>query len=197
MRDLELRNRVVLAPMTRARSGPDRIPNALMAEYYAQRASAGLVITEATTISASANGWDQSPGLYTDAMVAGWKPVVDAVHARGGKIFVQLWHTGRASHSSFLNGNLPVAPSAIKIEGDGVHTPDGKQPHEVPRALDTGELPGIVADYRRRPGTRATRASTASRCTRPTVTCSTPSCNPRPTTAPTPTAAAWRTVTAC
>lgn len=149
MRGLALRNRVALAPMTRARAGADRTPNALMAEYYAQRASAGLIITEATTISASANGWNQSPGLYTDAMVAGWKRVVDAVHARGGRIFVQLWHTGRASHSGFLGGALPVAPSAIKIEGDGVHLADGKQPHEVPRALDTAELPGVVEDYRR------------------------------------------------
>ena len=149
LRDLNLKNRVVLAPLTRARSGEDRVPNELMAEYYVQRASAGLIITEATTISASANGWDQSPGIYTEAMQLGWKKVVDAVHINGGKIFCQLWHTGRASHSSFLNGDLPVAPSAIKIEGDGVHTATGKQPHEVPRALETSELAGIVDDYRK------------------------------------------------
>ena len=148
LRDLELRNRVVMAPLTRARSGPDRVPNDLMMEYYIQRASAGLIITEATTISAKANGWQESPGIYTDDMQQGWRKIVDAVHRQGGKIFCQLWHTGRASHSSFLHGELPVAPSAIKIEGDGVHTASGKQPHEVPRALETSELPGIVEDYR-------------------------------------------------
>lgn len=148
LHDLDVSNRIALAPMTRARAGKDRIANELMAKYYAQRASAGLSITEATTISESANGWSESPGIYTDAMVEGWKLTVDAVHAQGGKIFMQLWHTGRASHSSFLGGNLPVAPSAIAIEGDGVHTDDGKQPHEVPRALETSELPGIIDDYR-------------------------------------------------
>ena len=147
MRDLELKNRIVLAPMTRGRAGKDRIPNSLMAEYYTQRAAAGLVITEATTIAATANGWNEAPGIYTDEMVEGWKPVVDSVHAAGGKIFMQLWHLGRASHSSFLGGELPVAPSAIAIEGDGVHTATGKQPHEIPRALDTSELPEIVEDY--------------------------------------------------
>lgn len=149
LRDLKLRNRVVMAPLTRSRSGLSRIPNDLMIEYYVQRASAGLVITEATTISATANGWEQSPGIYTDDMEQGWKKIVDAVHRQGGKVFCQLWHTGRASHSSFLHGELPVAPSAIKIEGDGVQTASGKQPHEVPRALETSELAGIVEDYRK------------------------------------------------
>lgn len=148
MHDLELSNRVALAPMTRARAGVDRIPNSLMAEYYAQRASAGLIITEATTIAASANGWNESPGIYTDEMVESWKETVEAVHAKGGKIFLQLWHCGRAAHSSFLGGELPVAPSPIKIQGDGVHTPNGKQPHETPRELRTEEIPGIVGDYR-------------------------------------------------
>lgn len=148
LRDLSLANRVVLAPMTRARAGKERIPNDLMAEYYRQRSSAGLVITEATTISEQANGWNESPGIYTDAMTEGWRKVVDQVHETGGTIFLQLWHTGRASHSSFHNGELPVAPSAIRIEGDGIHTPEGKKPYEVPRALETDEIPGIVADYR-------------------------------------------------
>ncbi len=146
---LNLRNRVVMAPMTRARSGPDRIPNALMAEYYRQRSGVGLIITEATTISEQANGWVDSPGIYTDAQQEAWKPIVDAVHAEGSTIYLQLWHTGRASHSSFHGGALPVAPSAIAIEGDGVHTVNGKEPHETPRALETDELPGIVEDYRR------------------------------------------------
>ena len=149
-RGLTLKNRVVLAPLTRARAGAERMPNALMAEYYRQRADAGLIITEATTISQQANGWLHSPGIYTPEQTEAWKQVVDAVHDRGGKIFLQLWHTGRASHSSFQENNqLPVAPSAIKIEGAEAHTPDGKQPYETPRALATEEIPQIVEDYRK------------------------------------------------
>ena len=143
-----LANRIVMAPLTRARAGKDRIPNALMAEYYSQRASAGLIITEATTVSAQGNGWNHSPGIYTEAMVAGWKLTTAAVHAQGGKVFLQLWHTGRASHSAFHGGALPVAASAIKIEDDGIHTPEGKQSYEVPRALETEEIPGLIEDYR-------------------------------------------------
>ena len=146
--DLTLSNRIAMAPMTRARSGPDRIPNSLMAEYYAQRSSAGLIISEATTISEMANGWVESPGIYTDAMTEGWKPVVKFVHAKGSQFFLQLWHMGRASHSSFHQGLPSVAPSAIKIEAEYIHTPSGKQPHEVPRALETAEIPGIVEEYR-------------------------------------------------
>ncbi|MBD3676120.1 MAG: alkene reductase [Planctomycetaceae bacterium] len=145
---LSLKNRIVMAPMTRARAGKDRIPNDLMAEYYTQRAAAGLIITEATTISEQANGWNESPGIYTDEMVEGWKTVVNAVHQAGGIIFLQLWHTGRASHSSFHNGEPAVAPSAIKIDGDYIHTPQGKEEYEVPRALETGEIPGLIDDYR-------------------------------------------------
>ena len=148
MHDLLLRNQVVLAPMTRSRAGTARVPNRLMAEYYAQRSSAGLLITEATTISDEANGCNQSPGIYTDEMAQGWKQVVDAVHQKGGVVFLQLWHMGRASHSSFHSGKLAVAPSAIKIEGDSIHTPTGKQPYEVPRALETSEIPRVVEDYR-------------------------------------------------
>ena len=149
LKDLSLKNRVVLAPMTRARAGAERIPNALMAEYYAQRAGAGLIITEGTTISKQANGWQNSPGIYTAEQTVAWKQVVDAVHAKGSPIFLQLWHTGRASHSSFQENNqLPVAPSAIKIEGSESHTPNGKQPYETPRALETDEIPQVVEDYR-------------------------------------------------
>ncbi|MCA9035438.1 MAG: alkene reductase [Planctomycetaceae bacterium] len=145
--DLQLPNRIVMAPLTRARSGPDRIPNHIMAEYYVQRSSAGLIISEATTISEEANGWVESPGIYTDAMIAGWSGVVDSVHQAGGRIFLQLWHMGRASHSSFHNGHPAVAPSAIAIHGDDIHTPIGKQPHETPRALETDEIPRVVDDY--------------------------------------------------
>lgn len=149
LHDLTLSNRIVLAPMTRGRSGEDRIPNSLMAEYYAQRSSAGLLITEATTISEQANGWNQSPGIYTDEMADGWKQIVESVHDAGSKIFLQLWHTGRASHSSFHNGDLPVAPSPIKISEGEIHTPQGKQPPEEPRALETDEVARVVEDYRR------------------------------------------------
>lgn len=149
LRDLTLANRIVLAPMTRSRAGPARVPNALMAEYYAQRTSAGLQISEATTISEEANGWNESPGIYTDAMTEGWKLVTKAVHEKGGKIFLQLWHMGRASHSSFHDGQLAVAPSAFKINEEYIHTPTGKQPHEVPRALETAEIPRVVGDYRK------------------------------------------------
>jgi N-ethylmaleimide reductase len=120
-----------------------------MAEYYVQRRSAGLLITEATTISEEANGWNESPGIYSDAMTEGWKYTTHAVHEKGGVIFLQLWNCGRASHSSFHGGKPSVAPSAIKINEEYIHTPIGKQPHEVPRALDTAEVPGIVEDYRK------------------------------------------------
>lgn len=149
MRNLTLPNRVVMAPLTRSRSGENRIPNALMAEYYSQRATAGLIISEATTISPQANGWNHSPGIYTDEMVEGWRLVTEGVHANGGRIFLQLWHMGRASHSDFHDGVLPVAPSAIPIKGDGIHTPDGQtKQYETPRALETSEIPRIVEDYR-------------------------------------------------
>jgi N-ethylmaleimide reductase len=147
LHDLDLPNRVVMAPLTRSRSGPDRIPNAAMAEYYAQRSSAGLIVSEATTISPQANGWLESPGIYTDAMEAGWRMITDTVHARGGRIFLQLWHMGRASHSDFHGGRPPVSASAVRINGDGIHTPVGKKPYDTPRALETHEVSAIVADY--------------------------------------------------
>jgi N-ethylmaleimide reductase len=120
-----------------------------MASYYAQRASASLIISEATAISKQGIGWINTPGIYNEDQVQGWKKIVAAVHGRGGRIFLQLWHTGRASHSDFQeNGQFPVAPSAIAIRGEGIQTPKGKQPHEVPRALETEEIPGIVEGYR-------------------------------------------------
>lgn len=120
-----------------------------MAEYYQQRASTGLIIAEATTISEQANGWVESPGIYTDEMVAGWQLSTQAIHSVGGLAFLQLWHTGRASHSDFHNGELPVAPSAIAINGDHLHTPDGKKPYQTPRSLETNEIAGVVDDYRK------------------------------------------------
>jgi N-ethylmaleimide reductase len=146
---LPLRNRVVMAPMTRSRAGPERLPNSLMAEYYAQRASAGLIITEATVVSTQAIGWPNTPGIYSNQQAEAWKMVVDAVHAKGTPIFLQLWHCGRASHSSFHEKEgLPVAPSAIRIDRDYIHTPMGKLPYETPRALETEEVSAIVEDYR-------------------------------------------------
>ncbi len=147
---LTLKNRVVMAPLTRSRAGQERMPNALMAEYYAQRATVGLIISEATVISQQAIGWQNSPGIYSDEQAEAWKQVVDAVHAKGTPMFMQLWHCGRSSHSSFQeNGQLPVSASAIKLQGDHIHTPTGNQPYETPRALETNEVSLVVEDYRR------------------------------------------------
>ncbi len=144
---IQLRNRIVMAPLTRNRAGEGGVPHALNAEYYEQRASAGLIITEATPISAMAHGYPALPGIYTDAQIAGWKTVTDAVHAKGGKIVIQLWHVGRISHPSLLpNGVLPVAPSAIKPAGKAF-TYKGLVDFVEPRALDASELPAIVQDY--------------------------------------------------
>lgn len=147
--DLTLNNRVVMPPLTRARAGEERMPNSLMAEYYAQRATVGLMIAEATVISKQANGWLNSPGIYSDEQAQAWKQVVDAVHAKGTPFFLQLWHMGRASHSSFQeNGQLPVSASAVKLQAEYIYTPIGKQPYETPRPLETHEIPLVVEDYR-------------------------------------------------
>jgi N-ethylmaleimide reductase len=148
LRNLKLKNRVVLAPLTRARAGTERMPNALMAEYYAQRASAGLLITEATVVSKQGIGWLNSPGIYSDEQGEAWKKIVQAIHDKGSKVFLQLWHCGRASHSAFHGGDLPVAPSAIKLNGEYIHTPEGKKDYETPRALETREIPEIVEAYK-------------------------------------------------
>ncbi len=152
LRGLPLRNRVVMAPLTRARAGAERVPNDLMVEYYNQRASAGLIVAEATTISEQGFGWVDSPGIYNDAQVAGWSKITAALHERGTPVFLQLWHCGRASHSSFHGGQPAVSASAIMINGDYIHTPLGKQPYEVPRALETAEVAAVVEDYRRAAG---------------------------------------------
>lgn len=139
-------SRVWMAPMTRGRAEPDGSPNALMATHYVQRASAGLAITEATPVSRQAVGWVGAPGMYTPAHVAGWRGVTAAVHAAGGRIALQLWHMGRASHPDFHGGQRPVAPSAIAARGETV-TPQGKKAYVTPRALEAAELPAIVASY--------------------------------------------------
>jgi 2,4-dienoyl-CoA reductase-like NADH-dependent reductase (Old Yellow Enzyme family) len=146
---LELPNRIVMAPLTRSRAvGEGRVPNALMAEYYAQRASAGLILSEATSVTPMGVGYADTPGIWSDAQVEGWKHVTDAVHKAGGRIFLQLWHVGRISDPLFLNGDKPVAPSAIKPAGHVSLVRPIKE-YETPRALDLEEIPGIVAAYRK------------------------------------------------
>ncbi len=146
---LSLPNRVVMAPMTRSRAGELGLPNRLMAQYYAQRADAGLIITEGTHISEQAIGWWQAPGVYTGEMEEDWRIVTDAVHKKGGRIYMQLWHTGRSSHHLLRRDHtLGVSSSAIKIEGaKGVHTPEGKKDYEVPHALTLDEIPKVVTSY--------------------------------------------------
>jgi N-ethylmaleimide reductase len=155
MGDLDLPNRIVMAPMTRSRAGEGDVPGPLTVTYYVQRASAGLIITEGSQISPQGVGYVRTPGIYSAAQVAGWKKVTDAVHRAGGRIFIQLWHVGRVSHPDFLGGALPIAPSALPVEGD-VHTPGGKKPIPVPRALETGELPDIVGQFRHAAGNART-----------------------------------------
>ena len=148
MGELSLKNRVVMAPLTRCRASEGRVPNALMAEYYAQRASAGLIITEATSVTPMGVGYPDTPGIWSDEQVAGWKLITDAVHQAGGTIVMQLWHVGRISDPSYLNGELPVAPSAIAAEGH-VSLIRPMKPYVVPRALELEELPAIIEAYRK------------------------------------------------
>lgn len=143
---IAMSNRMVMAPLTRNRSSMEGVPQDINVTYYEQRATAGLIITEATPISAMGHGYPLLPGIYTDAQVDGWKKVTDAVHAKGGKIVIQLWHVGRISHPTLLNGATPVAPSPVKPEGKAF-TFNGLVDYVEPRALDASELPGIVADY--------------------------------------------------
>ncbi|ANJ66545.1 alkene reductase [Halothiobacillus diazotrophicus] len=141
-------NRVVMAPLTRCRAGAGNVPTDLMVEYYRQRASVGLIISEASQIMPEGQGYPSTPGIHSDEQIAGWRKITDAVHQAGGKMVLQLWHVGRVSHSEFQpNQALPVAPSAMAIPGEG-YTPSGaKKPYETPRALETAEIPGIVAAY--------------------------------------------------
>lgn len=145
---IEVRNRIAMAPLTRSRAGMDGVPSPLAVEYYRQRASAGLLITEATNISRQGRGYAWTPGIYTDAQVQGWKQITDAAHEAGGKIVLQLWHVGRMSHVSLQEGGAaPVAPSALQAGGN-VFTEQGFEPPSMPRALETAEVAGIVEDYR-------------------------------------------------
>lgn len=145
--DLSLPNRIVMAPLTRCRASAYRVPNALMAEYYAQRASAGLILTEATCVSPQGVGYPDTPGIWSSQQIEGWRLVTDAVHAVGGRIFLQLWHVGRVSHPDYLDGKLPVAPSAIAPEGF-VSLLRPQRPFVIPRALEIDEIPTIIEAYR-------------------------------------------------
>ena len=144
---LTVPDRIFMAPLTRCRAGDEHIPNALMAEYYAQRASAGLIIAEATMVIEGHSAFWKEPGIHSAQQITGWRLVTGAVHAAGGRIFLQLWHGGRACHPLLNRGAQPVAPSAIAI-ADEVRTPEGKKPYVVPRELRDDELPGIVAGFK-------------------------------------------------
>jgi 2,4-dienoyl-CoA reductase-like NADH-dependent reductase (Old Yellow Enzyme family) len=145
---LLLPNRIFMAPLTRSRAGVERIPNALMAEYYRQRSSAGLILSEATSVTPMGVGYANTPGIWSNEQVAGWKLVTQAVHDAGGRIFLQLWHVGRMSDPMFLNGELPVAPSAVRPAGH-VSLVRPEKPFVTPRALELKEIPGIIEAYRR------------------------------------------------
>ncbi|RMF25547.1 MAG: alkene reductase [Cyanobacteria bacterium J083] len=144
--EIALANRMVMAPMTRLRAN-GTIPTELMATYYAQRAAAGLIITECTMVSPLSNGYINCPGIYNSEQIEGWKLVTKAVHNRDGKIFLQLWHSGRVAHPALLDGELPIAPSAIAGQGQ-LHTPIGKVDLATPRALETEEIPKIIEQFR-------------------------------------------------
>ena len=145
--DLDLPNRIVMAPLTRSRASEGRVPNDLMREYYVQRAGAGLILSEATSVTPMGVGYPDTPGIWSEAQVEGWRSVVEGVHEAGGRIALQLWHVGRISDPFFLGGELPVAPSALAAEGTVTRIPE-PHPYVVPRALETDEIPGIVEAYR-------------------------------------------------
>ncbi|MFC3151416.1 alkene reductase [Litoribrevibacter euphylliae] len=145
--DIKLKNRALMAPLTRARA-VNHVPTDMMAEYYAQRAGAGLIIAEATMVMEGNSAFMNEPGIYSQEQIEGWRKVTDAVHANGGKIVLQLWHGGRACHPDLNDGKTPVAASPLAITNDEVHTPNGKKAYTVPRALETNEIPGIVAGFK-------------------------------------------------
>jgi 2,4-dienoyl-CoA reductase-like NADH-dependent reductase (Old Yellow Enzyme family) len=145
--DLSLPNRIIMAPLTRARAGHERLPNNLMADYYRQRAGAGLILSEATSVTPMGVGYADTPGIWSPEQVEGWKQITQAVHSAGGRMVLQLWHVGRISDPVFLNGALPVAPSAIAPTGH-VRLVRPERPYVTPRALETKEIPGIIEAYR-------------------------------------------------
>ncbi len=147
--DLELKNRVIMAPLTRTRAGTSHVPNELMAEYYSQRAGAGVVMTECTMVAADGCAFTGEGGIFDDETLGGWKKVTEAVHAKGGTIMMQIWHPGRAAHSALNGGVQPISSSNKPLRDATIHTPLGKVTYETPRPLDTAELPGIVELFRK------------------------------------------------
>ena len=192
MGELSLPNRIVMSPLTRCRASPRRVPNAMMAEYYVQRASAGIIFSEATSVTPMGVGYPDTPGIWSKEQVEGWKQVTRAVHDAGGRMLLQLWHVGRISHPFYLDGAQPVAPSAIAAKGP-------VQPDAAATALSRAARAGARGNSRRHrsPTAKAPRmrwrpASTPSNCTARTATCSINSCRIAPTSAPTLTAARSR-----
>jgi hypothetical protein len=193
--DIALDNRLVMSPMTRSRAVDGNVPNPLAKTYYVQRASAGLIITEATQVSPQGVGYIRTPGLHSPEQVAGRKAITDAVHRVGGTNFAQLWHVGRISHPDFHGGELPVAPSAVAADGE-VFTARGKTKMVTPRALETHEIRASSGSSRTRQRTPRGRASTVSNCMARTDTCWTSFCATARTGAPTPMVEASKTARA-
>jgi len=193
---LEVPNRIFMAPLTRCRAEPGDVPGELIATYYAQRANAGLLIAEATMAIAGNCAFLGAPGVHSDAQVAGWRKVTDAVHANGGRIYLQIWHGGRACPSASNSGQQPVSASAIAIDGE-TYTPNGMQRYDTPRALADSEIPVIIEGFPRRRRTRSVRASMASRSTARTATCLTSSFATAATRAAVHTAGRSRTARGC
>lgn len=194
--DIELANRIIMAPLTRCRADEGRVPNALMAEYYVQRASAGLILSEATSVTPMGVGYPDTPGIWSNDQVRGWANVTKAIHGAGGKIFLQLWHVGRVSHSSYLNGEAPVAPSAIQQKGH-VSLVRPLADYPTPRALEIAEIADVVDAYRVGAENAKLPVLTVWKSTVRTATCSTNSCKAAPISAPTTTEAPWKTVPVC
>ena len=188
--ELALPNRILMSAMTRTRAGEDGVPTDLMRDYYVQRASAGLIVTECTQVSDQGHGIIRCPGLHREDQVAGWRKVTDAVHAAGGRIVCQIWHCGRVAHLDMRGGEPPVAPSPIPATGD-FFLPSGRVDSRSRASFASTRSPASSRASRRRPGTRARPVSTASNCTGPTATCRTNSCRTAATSAVTLTAARW------
>ncbi len=180
---LTLPNRIVMSPLTRSRANPDtRVPSDLAVEYYKQRAGFGLIISEATSVTAQGVGYAGTPGIWSDDQTEGWAKVTRAVHDKGGRMLLQLWHVGRISDPIFLNGALPVAPSAIRPKGH-VSLVRPEKDYVTPRALETDEIPGVIAAFKRGARTPSARVSTESRFTAPMAICWTSFCRIPPITA--------------
>jgi N-ethylmaleimide reductase len=179
---IEIPNRIVMAPLTRMRAGDENTPTPLNAEYYTQRASAGLIIAEGTAISPQAQGYPNAPGIYTARQIAAWRVETESVHTRGGRIVLQIAHNGRNSHSSLMpNGELPVAPSAIPPTIPALTSSFGQVPAEVPRALETAEIYGIVKTFRQAARNAIEAGFDGVELQEPTVTLSSSSWKTEPT----------------